>query len=140
MKRKICWLLSFVLVACISLCACGGSGNAQNDFLTKNEWKDVGNEDCTFTFNSNGTGTFENRDTTWELNENRVSVSYQGSMRTMTLEFDVVENGSSNMLVECPNDIGGAKILVVSNNYENECQNTKDYLLEQAETLDWEAV
>lgn len=137
MKKVISLILA--LVMCLSLCACGGgTGTSEELFLTKNEWKDIGDTECIFTFKKDGTGTFSGKSTTWNLSENKLSVSYQGSTKTMTLEFDIIENGTAKVLIECPNDIIGARILVDSNNYESECKNTKDYLLSQAEVLDWE--
>lgn len=130
--------LILALMMCLSLCACGGD-NSRGSFLTKTEWKDVGDESTTYTFKKDGTGTYKKRDTTWELSENRLSVSYQGN-GVITREFDVIENGTAKIIIECPNNFVGSDILVSADNYEAECKSTREFLLNTAEVLDWESV
>lgn len=138
MKKILTVLLA--LAMCLSLCACGSAGNNGGNFLTKSEWKDIGNKESTLTFNPNGTGIFEGRDMTWAQTDQKLSISYQGSARMMTIEFDVIEAEAFKMLIECPNDIAGTMIFVSSDNYENSCQLAQDYMVERADILDWDSM
>lgn len=70
MKKILTVLLA--LAMCLSLCACGSAGNNGGNFLTKSEWKDIGNKESTLTFNPNGTGIFEGRDMTWAQTDQKI--------------------------------------------------------------------
>lgn len=154
MKKKYLNSLLLICVMSFLLCACGETGksggdssnskvedsNSKGNFLTDNTWKDINDESNALTFNEDGTGTYYGMNTTWILNENYLSISFQNTAGIMTIEFDIVENDGLKMIIERPNNYINAMILVVSDDYENQCQKAKDYFLTHAEVLDWEAV
>ncbi len=135
MKKTISLLLTFMLLLTFAAC-----GNKQDNFLTKTSWTNIYDESDTFTFKADGTGTFGNISTTWSLENSRLTVSYMGTIRTMTIEFDIVEFENSTIIIECPNDIVDTKILVSSDNYATESEKVINYLNTAATPLDWDTV
>lgn len=141
MKKTISLILALVL--CLSLCACSGGETekvpAEVDelaFLTEATWGKVFDGKTKLKFAEDGTGTYSDKELTWEMWDGAVvfrytSTSYYGNTSLIEVTCNIIEHNGIKMLVS-----DGA-IYVPGTNFKEGCAAAKEYMISVAEELNW---